>query len=209
MPGKWVKFARYCSLERSTLMAVTFFTIVSCASSGTDFRTDSLSQLQPGLSTESDAITALDSPPTQRVNNADGTHLLVWSHAKVSFGDIESKAISIIFDSDGVMLGFNRGVNVDLPITEPSGRQLGIYVTSRLPNGEYMPIISTLKKQGERAAHVEGESNALWILADFIDVVVHIFYHETRTFYNLERLWREAPKEHISIKWENLLSKKK
>ena len=39
----------------------------------------------------------------------------------------------------------------------------------------------------------EGLSEGLWILLDYTDVVVHIFYHETRKFYDLEGLWHDAP----------------
>ena len=43
-----------------------------------------------------------------------------------------------------------------------------------------------------RPTHVEGASNALWILMDYFDVVVHVFYKETRKFYELEELWSDA-----------------
>jgi len=42
--------------------------------------------------------------------------------------------------------------------------------------------------------HVEGRRVADWILMDFIDVVVHVFVEEKRTFYGLERLWGDAPR---------------
>jgi len=41
--------------------------------------------------------------------------------------------------------------------------------------------------------HREGTNKADWILLDYIDFVVHIFLDETRSYYNLERLWAEAP----------------
>lgn len=40
--------------------------------------------------------------------------------------------------------------------------------------------------------HVEGKEDARWMLLDYGDVIVHVFYKETRKFYNLERLWGTA-----------------
>ncbi len=41
-------------------------------------------------------------------------------------------------------------------------------------------------------AHVEGSSGARWVLMDYFDTVVHVFYPETRHFYDLEQLWSDA-----------------
>jgi ribosome-associated protein len=38
----------------------------------------------------------------------------------------------------------------------------------------------------------EGKQNATWIVLDYFDVVVHIFYKETREYYQLEELWSDA-----------------
>jgi len=46
--------------------------------------------------------------------------------------------------------------------------------------------------------HVEGKENRRWVLMDYVDVVVHIFLQEARDFYQLERLWADAPSELIT-----------
>ena len=54
-----------------------------------------------------------------------------------------------------------------------------------------------MKQQGAEPLRVEGERGANWIIIDYGDVVVHVFYKETREHYNLERLWADG--EHIDI----------
>jgi ribosome-associated protein len=49
-----------------------------------------------------------------------------------------------------------------------------------------------------RPARREGEGDAGWWLLDYIDVVVHVFGPEERDYYDLERLWRDAPR----LDWE-------
>ena len=56
-------------------------------------------------------------------------------------------------------------------------------------------IVRLLREKGERVWHIEGEKEALWVLLDFGDVVVHVFCEQTRSYYDLERLWRDAPQE--------------
>jgi len=40
--------------------------------------------------------------------------------------------------------------------------------------------------------HMEGSTNAKWILMDYFNTVVHVFYPETREFYEIEQLWSDA-----------------
>ena len=42
------------------------------------------------------------------------------------------------------------------------------------------------------AGHVEGNKNNTWILIDYFDTIVHVFYAETRSFYDLEDLWSDG-----------------
>lgn len=51
---------------------------------------------------------------------------------------------------------------------------------------------------GVRPVRREGEGDAGWWLLDYIDAVVHVFGPEERAFYDLERLWRDAPR----LDWE-------
>jgi ribosome-associated protein len=53
-------------------------------------------------------------------------------------------------------------------------------------------IRDTLAEDGVKPAHVEGNDRSEWILLDYFDFIVHIFAPETRTFYDLERLWGSA-----------------
>ncbi|MDX1623170.1 MAG: ribosome silencing factor [Gemmatimonadota bacterium] len=46
-----------------------------------------------------------------------------------------------------------------------------------------------------RPWHVEGLGNARWVLLDYVDFVVHVFHGEAREYYDLERLWGDAPAE--------------
>ena len=53
-------------------------------------------------------------------------------------------------------------------------------------------VRDTLAEDGVKPAHVEGNDRSEWILLDYFDFIVHIFAPETRTFYDLERLWGSA-----------------
>jgi ribosome-associated protein len=51
-----------------------------------------------------------------------------------------------------------------------------------------------LREEGFRPFGIEGEQEGHWVLMDYGDVVIHIFYEPVREFYDLEGLWTEAPR---------------
>jgi len=52
----------------------------------------------------------------------------------------------------------------------------------------------SLAAEGIRPLHVEGYTRGQWVLMDYADILVHIFYHPIRAFYDLESLWMKAPR---------------
>jgi ribosome-associated protein len=44
----------------------------------------------------------------------------------------------------------------------------------------------------------EGKRNSLWVIVDYVDIIVHIFYKEARDFYKLEDLWSDGHKQVFS-----------
>jgi ribosome-associated protein len=54
-------------------------------------------------------------------------------------------------------------------------------------------IEDRLREAGAKPVRREGEREGRWVLIDYTDIVVHIQHEEERTFYALERLWRDCP----------------
>lgn len=67
--------------------------------------------------------------------------------------------------------GTQRQIRTVIEAVEGAGRELGVKPVRR-----------------------EGEADAGWWLLDYIDVVVHVFGRDERAYYDLERLWRDAPR---------------
>ena len=55
-------------------------------------------------------------------------------------------------------------------------------------------VKTTLKKQNRQALRIEGLKEGHWVLMDYGDVIIHIFYAPVRSFYDLEGLWADAPR---------------
>lgn len=58
-------------------------------------------------------------------------------------------------------------------------------------------ILERMEAAGVEPAGIEGRNAGRWILIDYIDVIVHIFLPRVRAFYDLERLWGDAPRREL------------
>jgi ribosome-associated protein len=59
-------------------------------------------------------------------------------------------------------------------------------------------IERALKERGLKPVRREGEREGRWVLLDFVDFVGHVFQDDDRSYYDLERLWADAPR----VSWE-------
>ncbi|MEQ7215638.1 ribosome silencing factor [Enterococcus asini] len=59
-------------------------------------------------------------------------------------------------------------------------------------------VLEQEEKNGVEVKRIEGKDGAAWVLIDLGDVIVHVFSNNERAFYNLEKLWADAPLVDIS-----------
>ncbi|WP_199434950.1 ribosome silencing factor [Qaidamihabitans albus] len=67
----------------------------------------------------------------------------------------------------------------------PNERQVGAIVDN---------VEEKLRVAGHKPVRREGAREGRWVLLDYVDVVVHVQHHEERSFYGLERLWKDCPR---------------
>ena len=66
--------------------------------------------------------------------------------------------------------------------------------STRHVQGLAAAVDKTMSRKRLKSANTEGLAEGHWVLLDFDDVIVHIFYSETRAFYDIEGLWHDAPR---------------
>jgi ribosome-associated protein len=67
-------------------------------------------------------------------------------------------------------------------------------------------VSQLMKSRGRRVIGHEGSGNGRWTLLDYGEIVVHVFYHPVREFYDLESLWIDAPRVKMAIPPESILT---
>lgn len=69
------------------------------------------------------------------------------------------------------------------------------FIICSAETGLQVKAIANAVRKGtpQKPWHIEGMENESWVLLDYVDVVMHVFKTETREFYNLEKLWGDAP----------------
>ena len=105
-----------------------------------------------------------------------------------------AKAVDLLFDrkaEDVVVLDLRKLSSATDFFLVASGRS-DTHVTAIADN-----LVDELKKAGVRPAGIEGMRGGRWVLVDYVDFVVHVFHPAAREFYQLERLWGDAPTHHI------------
>ncbi|HYD48807.1 MAG TPA: ribosome silencing factor [Terriglobales bacterium] len=64
-------------------------------------------------------------------------------------------------------------------------------------------IEENLGREGIRPLSIEGYTHGQWVVMDYDDVIVHIFYEPVREFYDLERLWSKATRVDLPEPYES------
>jgi len=67
-------------------------------------------------------------------------------------------------------------------------------------------VSQLMKSRGRRVIGHEGSGNGRWTLLDYGEIVIHVFYHPVREFYDLESLWIDAPRVKMAIPPEAILT---
>jgi len=97
---------------------------------------------------------------------------------------------------------------VDLDLTKVANSICDHFVICHAnSNTQVSAIADSIEKKvkenlNQKVNHREGMENAMWVLLDFSDIIVHIFQEEIRNYYRLEELWGDAHISHLDKNYQ-------
>jgi ribosome-associated protein len=138
----------------------------------------------------SERAAAAPSPPQSRANVEEARALAL---AAIDAA-LDKKALAPVLIDVSAMASYTDFIGV---VSGRSDRQVDAIAES---------IRMAMKQRGRLALGQEGTGNGRWTLLDFGSVVIHVFYHPVREFYDLESLWIEAPRVPLSIPADSTIS---
>ncbi|HWK90548.1 MAG TPA: ribosome silencing factor [Longimicrobium sp.] len=105
------------------------------------------------------------------------------------------RAVDLLFDrkANDVLLMDLRGISTATDFFVIASGTSDTHVSSIADN-----VVTGMKEAGSRPLNVEGQRGGRWVLIDFFSFVVHVFHPAARDFYQLERLWGDAPVQHMA-----------
>lgn len=102
---------------------------------------------------------------------------------------------------DKIVVAIQDTKGEDIQIFDLSGIENSVadtfVICSGNSNTQVSAIAGNIEKKvrndiRERPWHVEGTENAMWVLVDYVSVVVHVFQKQIRDYYDIEELWGDA-----------------
>lgn len=130
--------------------------------------------------------------PTIGTHTRKGVHIPANPHAKAA----ARAAAEAILDKKGDDVAL-LDVSDLLVVTDVF--VIGTGTSSRHVRSLADDVEQHLSELGDRPLRKEGADYGRWVLVDYGDFVVHLFDAETRDFYDLERLWADAPRVEFSV----------
>ena len=123
----------------------------------------------------------------KEVKQADPAEILGWAKRIAQLADDKLAEDVVLLD----MREFCSFTDYFLIVTGRNTRQV---------KGIYDEILIKMKQESRLIARgVAGETEADWIVVDYVDIVVHIMTPEQRTFYRLEELWSDVPRVPVEL----------